>query len=214
MQCLEDTFVHGRRTSAEEMTATRTPIPQTRRRKRRPAAQAEQAQGADERPKQTPRPPLPVAEAEWLREAMQRTLRSEGLDDESSAKVGEACAHACRKLLGAGGGGFDPLILMDELEEEIERRGLRGDFLPMELGQKGARLLNQRWNGPLGPSRYERVARENKLDVFNLASLPPIPQPPSAAQQPGMAPTQSSADVSSAPPQGEQILDADEDVIR
>lgn len=106
-------------------------------------------------------------------------------------------------------------MLMDVLEEAVERRGLRGDFLPMELGQKGARLLNQRWSGPSGPPQYERVARENKLDIFDLSSLPPIGPPAGAPSQQGTAPSRlPDVDRGVTPSKAEEgVLDADEGVI-
>eukprot|EP00897_Mesotaenium_endlicherianum_P007596 jgi/Mesen1/6865/ME000351S05980 len=120
------------------------------------------------------------SDASWLRTSMEELLTTQsGCERDLARQISTACGDACETLLGGGSGGFDPLMLMDAMEEEIERRDLRGEFLPMELGQMAARLLGQRWASPdKKPARYEQNLRENTLDIVSLENLPKPELPP------------------------------------
>lgn len=108
---------------------------------------------------------------QWLTEELRSELVNGGLDNEESLKIGEACAKACQRFFGPGYGPCDPMVIMDAMEEEIERRDLRGDFLPFELARKALLVLQRRWQGPRRPSQFLQP-KENRLDVVNFEKLP------------------------------------------
>lgn len=111
----------------------------------------------------------------WLRENLPMQLEEDGIDVERSQRIAEACADACAAFL-ATGRAFDPMMIMDAMEEEIERRDLRGDeFLPFELGRKAAKVLTQKWNElPVleRPKTYRQQAYFNKKDVVDFDKWP------------------------------------------
>lgn len=111
----------------------------------------------------------------WLREKLPLELEKDGVDSEKMKKIAEACADACANFL-ATERAFDPVMIMDVMEEEIERRDLRGDdFLPFELGRKAAKVLTQRWNElPVTerPKSYRQQAYVNKKDVVDFNKWP------------------------------------------
>lgn len=111
----------------------------------------------------------------WLRENLPPQLEKDGVDVEKSERIAEACADACANFL-ATGRAFDPMMVMDAMEEEIERRNLRGDdFLPFELGRKAAKVLTQRWNElPVAerPKTYRQHPYTNKKDVVDFDKWP------------------------------------------
>lgn len=111
----------------------------------------------------------------WLRQKLRLELEKDGVDFDRSTRIAEACADACSKFL-ATGRVFDPMMIMDVMEEEIERRGLRGDdFLPFELGRKAAKVVTQRWNElPVleRPETYRQEAYVNKKDVVDFDKWP------------------------------------------
>jgi hypothetical protein len=111
----------------------------------------------------------------WLREKLPSQLESDGVEVDASRRIAEACADACASFL-ATGRAFDPMIIMDAMEEEIERRGLRGDeFLPFELGRKAAKVLTERWNAlPVAerPKTYCQQPYVNKKDVVDFGKWP------------------------------------------
>ena len=113
--------------------------------------------------------------AMWLREELGPQLERDGVGVDQSRRIAEACADACASFL-ATGRAFDPLIIMDAMEEEIERRDLRGDdLLPFELGRKAAKLLTQRWNElPVTgrPKTYRQQPYVNKKDVVDFDKWP------------------------------------------
>ncbi len=121
-----------------------------------------------------------LKEWEWLRQELAMELQKGGLvGEETSRRISEACADGCEKFMSSGHGTFDPMVIMDAIEEEVERRDLRGDFLPFEIGRKATKLLTQRW-GMLPASSRPRLYRDafdNKLDVVDFARFPKPPPP-------------------------------------
>ncbi|XP_024368286.1 uncharacterized protein [Physcomitrium patens] len=113
--------------------------------------------------------------AVWLRENLPLHLEKDGVDVDLSKRIAEACADACVRIL-ATGRSFDPMMIMDAMEEEVERRDLRGDdILPFEIGRKAAKVLTQRWNElPLGerPKNYHHQLYINKKDVVDFDKWP------------------------------------------
>lgn len=91
--------------------------------------------------------------------------------DYGSVSVTAVAAQACQRFFGPGYGPCDPMVIMDAMEEEIERRDLRGDFLPFELARKALLVLQRRWQGPRRPSQFLQP-KENRLDVVNFEKLP------------------------------------------
>jgi len=121
-----------------------------------------------------------LKEWEWLRQELAMELQKGGLvGEETSRRISEACADGCEKFMSSGHGTFDPMVIMDAIEEEVERRDLRGDFLPFEIGRKATKLLTQRW-GVLPASSRPRLYRDafdNKLDVVDFERFPKPPPP-------------------------------------
>ena len=113
--------------------------------------------------------------AMWLREKLPLQLERDGVEIDASRRIADACADACARFL-ATGRAFDPMMLMDAMEEEIERRDLRGDeFLPFELGKRAAKVLTERWNAlPVAerPKAYRQQAYVNKKDVVDFEKWP------------------------------------------
>lgn len=111
----------------------------------------------------------------WLRERLPLELERDGVEVDQSRRIGEACADACARFL-ATGRSFDPTMIMDAMEEEIERRDLRGEeFLPFELGRRAAKVLTQRWNElPVAerPKAYRQELFVNKKDVVDFDKWP------------------------------------------
>eukprot|EP00271_Cylindrocystis_brebissonii_P000447 TRINITY_DN1052_c0_g1_i2.p1 TRINITY_DN1052_c0_g1~~TRINITY_DN1052_c0_g1_i2.p1 ORF type:complete len:239 (-),score=31.27 TRINITY_DN1052_c0_g1_i2:136-852(-) len=117
-------------------------------------------------------------EGEWLASTLKGLLESEGhLADESEA-ASRACGEALEEFLRMQASrSFDPLVLMDVLEEGIERRNARGDFLPFELGGKAGKLLLAKWQGSSRPKGFSSVLKENQLDFVQLSQLQRVQSP-------------------------------------
>lgn len=115
-------------------------------------------------------------EADWLRKSFAEKLKLDGHGIDVCENLSRASGEALSSFLQSGYPEFDPLVLMDALEEGIERRGERGDFLPFEASQKATKLLCERWKKNKQPIGYVKDLKENTLDLVDLNSMPKTKQ--------------------------------------